>query len=155
MSHHAYDLAELGWRPFYSAQISAEERVTCLPARVIAVHRGAVVVLGDGLDGAISSWNAGSVGAEDRPTVGDWLLVDRTSNELVRILDRMSLFKRPAPGDPSSVQLIAANVDTLLIVTSCNHDFSIARLERYLVLAREAGVKPVVVLTKMDLTETP
>lgn len=155
MAHQAYDLAELGWRPFYSAQISVEERLTCLPARVIAVHRGTLVILGDGLDGPISSWNAGSAGIEDRPTVGDWLLVDRKSNELVRILDRMSLFKRPAPGDTSSVQLIAANVDTLLIVTSCNHDFSIARLERYLILAREAGVRPVVVLTKADLTGTP
>ena len=151
----AYDLAELGWRPFYSAQVSAEEYLTCLPARVMAVHRGAVVVLGEGLDGTISSWIAGSSGVEDRPTVGDWILVDRTSHELVRILERMNLFKRLAPGDARSVQLIAANVDTLFIVTSCNHDFSIARLERYLVLAREAGVKPVVVLTKVDQAEDP
>ncbi len=154
-AHQLYNLAELGWRPFYSAQISSEERLACLPARVMAVHRGAVVIIGDGLDGPISSWNSGSAGAEDRPTVGDWILVDRKSKELVRILDRANLFKRPAPGDANSVQLIAANVDTLFIVTSCNHDFSVARLERYLVLAREVGVTPVVVLTKADLTTTP
>ena len=51
--------------------------------------------------------------------------------------------------------MIAANVDTLFIVASCNQDFSVARLERYLVLAREVGVNPVVVLTKTDLTDTP
>lgn len=51
--------------------------------------------------------------------------------------------------------MIAANVDTLFIVASCNQDFRVARLERYLVLAREVGVNPVVVLTMTDLTDTP
>jgi ribosome biogenesis GTPase len=82
-------------------------------------------------------------------------MIDRNTRNLVRILDRTSLFKRPAPGDERRVQLIAANVDTLLIVTSCNQDFNVARLERYLVLTREVGVQPVVVLTKADLSPTP
>ncbi|MEX6979962.1 GTPase RsgA, partial [Pseudomonas aeruginosa] len=67
----------------------------------------------------------------------------------------MNLFKRRSPADPRKDQMIAANVDTVFIVASCNQDFSIARLERYLVLAREVGVPPVVVLTKADLTDTP
>jgi len=71
------------------------------------------------------------------------------------VLDRHSLFKRRAPGDERRLQLIAANVDTLFIVASCNEDFNPARLERYLVLAREVAVKPVIVLTKIDLTDTP
>src|SRR5206468_7564691 len=90
----------------------------------------------------------------DRPTVGDWLLVDGDSRNIVRILDRASLFKRPAPRDERRVQLIAANVDTLFIVTSCNQDFNVARIERYLVLASEAGVRPVIVLTKADRSDT-
>lgn len=73
----------------------------------------------------------------------------------MRILDRTSLFKRPAPGDDRRVQLIAANVDTLFIVSSCDQDFNVARIERYLVLAREVGVRPVVVLTKADLSPAP
>ena len=56
-----------------------------------------------------------------------------------------------AAGTGRRVQLIAANVDTLFVVTSCNQDFNVARLERYLALAREAGAMPVVVLTKADL----
>ncbi|WP_458390352.1 ribosome small subunit-dependent GTPase A [Sphingomonas sp. F9_3S_D5_B_2] len=87
--------------------------------------------------------------------MGDWLLVDRHSRNLVRILDRTSLFKRSAPGDDGRLQLIAANVDTLFIVTSCNQDFNVARLERYLVLAREVGVRPVIVVTKADLSPIP
>jgi len=145
-------LAELGWKPFFSAQLSAGERAGCRPVRVMAVHRGMVAVLGEGIDTMIPSAPAG--GPEDRPTVGDWLLIDR-EGDAKRILGRQNLFKRPRPGDERRVQLIAANVDTLFVVSSCNQDFSVARLERYLVLAREIGVEPVVVLTKMDLAETP
>jgi ribosome biogenesis GTPase len=114
-----------------------------------------VTVLGEGLDDSISSSFPDPKGPEDRPTVGDWLLIDRDSRNLVRILDRTSLFKRTAPGDDRRLQLIAANVDTLFVVTSCNQDFNVARIERYLVLAREVGVRPVIVLTKADLSPNP
>jgi ribosome biogenesis GTPase len=155
-----HTLADLGWTPFFSQQVAPEEERECRPARVMAVHRGMVAVAGEGIESLISSrlpnprGGPEARGEEDRPTVGDWLLIERESLEAVRILDRVNLFKRPAPGDDRRVQLIAANVDTLFIVTSCNQDFSVPRLERYLVLAREVGVTPVIVLTKIDLTDT-
>jgi len=148
-------LLQLGWKPFFNKQVSAEEGRTCQPVRVMSVHRGMVTVAGEGLQDSISSSVPVAKGPEDRPTVGDWLLIDRHSRNLVRILDRTSLFKRSAPGDDRRLQLIAANVDTLFIVTSCNQDFNVARLERYLVLARDVGVRPVMVLTKADLSPTP
>ena len=148
-------LLQLGWKPFFRKQVSAEEGRKCQPVRVMAVHRGMVSVVGDGLEASISSSVPAPKGPEDRPTVGDWLLIDGESRNLVRILDRTSLFKRPAPSDDSRIQLIAANVDTLFVVTSCNQDFNIARIERYLVLAREVGVRPVIVLTKADLSSRP
>ena len=148
-------LPELGWKPFFSEQVSAEERRRSLPVRVMSVHRGMVTVLGEGLDDSIASSLPTPKGPEDRPTVGDFLLIDRDSRNLVRILDRTSLFKRPAPGDDRRLQLIAANVDTLFVVTACDQDFNVARIERYLVLAREVGVRPVIVLTKADLSPAP
>lgn len=148
-------LAQLGWKPFFGEQVTAEESRDRQPVRVMSVHRGRVTVSGEGFEGSISSSLPAPGGAEDRPTVGDWLLIDRNARSLVRILERTSLFKRPAPGDDRRVQLIAANVDTLFVVTSCDQDFNVARLERYLVLAREVGVRPVVVLTKADLSPTP
>lgn len=148
-------LPELGWKTFFSEQVSAEEGRSSQPARVMSVHRGMVTVLGEGVDGSIASSLPAPQGPEDRPTVGDWLLIDRDSRNLVRILDRTSLFKRPDPGDDRRVQLIAANVDTLFVVTSCDQDFNVARIERYLVLTREVGVRPVIVLTKADLSPTP
>lgn len=149
-------LEDLGWGPFFSGQLAPEERGDALcPVRVMAVHRGFVEIAGSGLTGMIPSTLPDSQGPEDRPTVGDWLIVDRERMEPLRILNRVNLFKRKAPVDQRRIQLIAANVDTLFIVTSCNQDFNVARLERYLVMASEVGVKPVIILTKIDLSEDP
>jgi ribosome biogenesis GTPase len=73
----------------------------------------------------------------------------------MRVLERQSLFRRKAPGKKVAEQLIAANVDTLFIVTSLNDDFNLNRIERYLSLALDAGVEPVVVLSKADLCDDP
>lgn len=73
----------------------------------------------------------------------------------MRVLSRANLLKRRAPGPDRKEQMIAANVDTVFIVASCNQDISASRLERYLVLARELSVNTVVVLTKADITDFP
>ncbi len=83
--------------------------------------------------------------------MGDWVLVEPETHMLVRRLDRQALLQRRTEGGRHP-QLIAANVDTLFIVTSCNDDFNPARLERYLALANEAETNPVIVLTKVDQT---
>jgi ribosome biogenesis GTPase len=148
-------LEELGWNAFFSEQVSVEEALQCHPVRVMAVHRGQIAVTGARSQHSITPYIPGARASDDHPTVGDWLLIDKVTLQPTRVLRRLNLFKRRAPADPRKEQMIAANVDTLFIVASCNQDFSVARLERYLVLAREAGVKPVVILTKTDLTDTP
>ena len=148
-------LETLGWRPYFAEQMTDDEVATCLPVRVMTVHRGKISVAGAAGQQLISPYIVGAAPSDAHPTVGDWLLIDRNTQEAVRVLERLNLFKRRAPGDPNREQMIAANVDTLFVVASCNQDFSVARLERYLVLAREVGVKPVVVLTKTDLTDDP
>ena len=150
-----HNLVELGWRSFFSAQTSTDEDAQYQPVRVMAVHRGKIAVAGAGFVRMIDPHLPGIRAAEDHPTVGDWLLIDPETQQPVRILDRANLFKRRAPGPNRQSQMIAANVDTLFIVASCNQDFSTARLERYLILAREVDVNPVVVLTKADLTDSP
>jgi len=155
MTSHDSRLAELGWKPFFSTQISSEEDARCRPVRVMAVHRGKIAVAGAGTEYLIAPRIPGADAEEHRPAVGDWLLLDRESLLPMRILRRASLFKRLAAGGRQKLQVIAANVDTLFIVASCNQDFNVARLERYLVLAREVEVNPVVVLTKMDIADRP
>ncbi|MDB5684640.1 MAG: rsgA [Sphingomonas bacterium] len=121
----------------------------------MAVHRGKIAVAGAGPDRLITPAIPHGDAEEYQPAVGDWLLIDPETEQLSRILGRANLFKRRPPGNGRGLQLIAANVDTLFIVASCNQDFNVARVERYLVLAREVGVEPVVILTKADLTATP
>lgn len=86
-----------------------------------------------------------------RLAVGDWVLV--TDGRITDFLPRSSVLQRRAAGSGTDVQLIAANIDVMFIVTSCNADFNEARLERYLVLAYGAGIKPVLVLTKADMAD--
>lgn len=119
--------------------------VQASPVRVIEVHRNGLRVAGDGIDETIPPLADA--------TVGDWLLLNRQRPQASRILERKSLLKRRAPGTDRQVQLIAANIDTALIVSSCNQDFNIARLERYISLAFEADIAPVIVLTKTDLAD--
>ena len=138
-------LAELGWQSFFAQQVSMDELTDSPPVRVVEVHRNGLHVVGEDIDLLLPP----------RPdaTVGDWLLLNRDHPSQSELLNRKSLFKRRAPGTDRRIQLIAANLDTLFIVTSCNQDFNIARLERYIALAFEADVVPVILLTKADLCE--
>jgi ribosome biogenesis GTPase len=113
-------LAELGWRPFFSEQISGDEEAGFHPVRVMAVHRGKIAVAGEGAERLIPPHIPHSNAGEDHPAVGDWLLIDNETLRPARILRRANLFKRRAPGKGRKLQLIAANVDTLFIVASCN-----------------------------------
>ncbi|WP_366656768.1 ribosome small subunit-dependent GTPase A [Fodinicurvata sp. EGI_FJ10296] len=140
-------LETLGWGAFFAQQIGVEALAETPPVRVVAVHRSVLDVAGDGIDETIPQ--------RADATVGDWLLLDRAQPRSSRILSRRSLVKRRAPGRNRQVQLIAANIDTVFIVTSCNKDFNIARLERYVALAFEAQIEPVIVLTKTDTVADP
>ncbi|MDA4848449.1 ribosome small subunit-dependent GTPase A [Hoeflea poritis] len=140
-------LETLGWQPFFSRQTDIDELVDTPPVRIVEVHRNAMHVCGEGIDQTIPP----------RPdaTVGDWLMLDRDRLKSSRLLERKSLIKRRAPGTGRQEQLIAANIDTAFVVTSCNQDFKVGRLERYVALAFESEITPVIVLTKTDQCPSP
>jgi ribosome biogenesis GTPase len=142
-------LSELGWRPHFAAHMGVDGGA--IPVRVMAVHRDALEVRGPQFQGRTPHFMSDAV--DERATVGDWIALDGVSHRPLKVLERLSLFKRKSKGEGRALQLICANVDTALIVTSANNDFSPARLERYLATAREAAVTPVVVLTKRDLVD--
>ncbi len=146
-TRHVSLLETLGWQPYFAQQISADELVETPPVRIVEVHRKALHIIGDNIDETIPP-------IADT-TVGDWLLLNQAHPQSSQVLDRKSLIKRRAPGTGRQVQLIAANIDTALIVSSCNQDFNIARLERYIALAFESEITPVIVLTKADLASDP
>lgn len=132
---------------FFDDQLSADEaQLTCL--RIATVHRARLTA-----EGAAGSAKV-NLPAASKTTdfaVGDWILAEPETDMFVRRLERRALLQRKTEGTHVP-QLIAANVDTLFVVTSCNEDFNAARLERYLALANEAGTDPVIVLTKADQT---
>lgn len=136
-------LETLGWQPFFAHQISLDELAKTPPVRVVEVRRSGLHIVGDTIDETVSP--------QSDATVGDWLLYDREHPQSSKVLERKSLVKRRAAGTGRQVQLIAANIDTAFIVSSCNREFNIARLERYIALAFEAEITPVIVLTKADL----
>ncbi|MEE3182751.1 MAG: ribosome small subunit-dependent GTPase A [Pseudomonadota bacterium] len=146
-------LEAFGWDHFFSQQLSSDEQDSGIPARVVAMHRTSLVVTegADEYDVALGGrWFQDP--SEFRPTVGDWVLLAEGRDKVVRLLERKSVFKRYSAGPKRDIQLLAANVDTLFIVTSCNDEFNENRLVRYLALAQEAGIMAVVVLTKRDLS---
>ena len=156
LSHQALSLADYGWTPFFQSQLDLDDIETLTPVRVMAVHRGHLEVTGPDYSGPLSpTTHLTDHDEAGPPTVGDWLLIEPDTSRVRRVLDRTSVFKRRAAGTARHTQLIAANVDTLFIVSSCNQDFNIARLERYLALARDAQVTPIIVLTKADMATTP
>ncbi|KQZ77786.1 GTPase RsgA [Rhodanobacter sp. Root561] len=147
MYSQTFTLSQLGWRLSYSHDLTLQDFEAGYPARVVGVHRNALSVLS--ARGAASVTLSAAV--EPAITVGDWLLLEMEAPRVLRLLERQSLIARIAAGSEHRLQAIAANLDTLFIVTSCNHDFNLSRLERYLAVAFEAGVEPVIVLTKVDL----
>jgi ribosome biogenesis GTPase len=96
--------------------------------------------------------------ATDLPTVGDWVAVlpaagPEGSHAVVAVLPRSSAFIRGTAGEQSTAQVLAANVDTVLVVAGLATRPNLRRLERFLALAWESGAQPVVVLTKSDLCD--
>ena len=146
-------LQDFGLVPFFAQQTSPDELENGRVGRVTTVQRSVIAVYNGSEELAIpltSSWSR--TPPEQRPTVGDWVVLNDQRSRIEKVLERKSIFRRIAAGETSEIQLIAANIDTLFVMTSCNEDFKESRLERYLSLAVEAGVIPVIVLTKTDLS---
>jgi ribosome biogenesis GTPase len=144
--HPALEL--LGWSDFFADQVKPTEK-DLVPRRVASVHRTRIDAIG--VAGPVKLELPASANTADF-AVGDWVLADPLSDMLISRLERKTVFRR-RPEVGRSQQLVAANIDTLLIVTSCNADFNTDRLERYLIMANEAGSKPVIVLTKADTAD--
>ena len=146
-------LARIGWQ----GPLPAEDGATSI-ARVIAQHR-AGYELHDG-DAAFNAQPAPrflkpDVGPEDRPAVGDFVRVVAGKPVVIEaILPRRSLLERAAAGERHRRQLIAANIDTVMIVCGLDGDFNPARIERYLLLVEGSGARACVVLTKADVAGT-
>jgi ribosome biogenesis GTPase len=127
-------------------------------ARVTAVDRGAYLVRVP--KGEIPAEPSGRMlfqaeSQADLPSVGDWVAVQVHSGGTAAVIHaiwpRRSFLRRKQAGETIDHQMIAANIDSAFVVQSCHYDFNLRRLDRYLVMAADGGVEPVILLTKTDL----
>ncbi|MBU0946443.1 MAG: ribosome small subunit-dependent GTPase A [Proteobacteria bacterium] len=127
-------------------------------ARISAVDRGSYLIRNLSKD--IPAELAGKFSFQvessiDLPCVGDWVTVQYYNNDTVAIIHevfpRKTFLRRKSAGEKVDFQMISANIDVAFIVQSCHFDFNMRRMDRYLVMAADGGVEPIVVLTKTDL----
>lgn len=156
-------LADWGWDDRHALSFAAQTENGHEPGRVLVEDRGSYLVrtsAGEARATVSGRFRFDAEANDDAgfPVVGDWVVLQRTGDtdhRLVQgLLPRRTAVVRRAPGDRSEVdQVLAANVDLLLIVTSLNLELNTRRLERYLTMAWGSGAQPVVVLNKADLAE--
>ena len=144
-------LLRTGWKPFFQQQITDHGATPIKVARVSS-HLGIrVLLLGETGEFWIPVQSAEAVGGI---AVGDWVVLDAETDRVLQRLERKTVLYRKAAGEEIKPQIIATNIDTLFITTSCNEDFNLSRIERYLALSLDAGIRPIVVLTKIDLSDS-
>lgn len=160
MTNQSFDLDKLGWNKWFEELSIFQCRVIETIARVAAVDRDQLLLLN--AKGAFRAKLSGSFMfrhrlSEELPCVGDWVCVEKGQNYdfglIHALLDRRTSLRRKSAGESIEPQMIAANVDYVIIVQSCHFDFNLNRLERYLVMVTEGGAEPFVLLTKTDLVE--
>jgi ribosome biogenesis GTPase / thiamine phosphate phosphatase len=153
-------LEQLGWSPAFNDHFAAHRAAGLAPGRVIRQKGPYSVVATDA--GDLTSENSGRLRHEansraDLPAVGDWVAVAPSEHEhrgvIHAVLPRFSRFSRKVKGAVTEEQVVAANVDTIFLVSGLDEDYNVRRIERYLTLAWASGASPVIVLNKSDLCE--
>lgn len=145
----------LGWNSFFEQQVGHEDRAGLQWARVVEEQRGLYRVAGDveGWAEVSGRFRHEATRSADFPAVGDWVGAD--GGIIHRRLERRSTVSRAAAGRAVDQQVVAANVDTIFLVTALTQDLNPRRIERYLTMVWDAGAVPVVLLNKADLCEDP
>lgn len=156
------NLTALGWSKAWADRMGSEVPADWAPGRVVSEYRGARVVVmesGERMVTVAGRLEHESNSAADLPHIGDWVLVSGTSGQdsgvIQRVLPRRTRLARKIPGRAAAVQILAANIDVAFIVLALDSRFHLRRLERFLAVVREGGVRPVVVLNKADLCPDP
>lgn len=154
------NLEDLGYSDWCRSNPKSSAMAESEVARIIAVDRDRYIIGSD--FGSMPAELTGKLSycaetAEDIPCVGDWVLVDyhdQNTHAIVHeILPRRTILRRRSSGARIDYQLIAANIDVAFIVQSCDVDFNLNRLDRYIVMTMDGGIESMLLLTKSDLVQ--
>ncbi len=155
-------LEDWGWDARWTGAFGADADKGWFPARLVEEQRGLFQIISE--NGEKSARTTGAMrhkaeGRADLPAVGDWISAEAVPGEkavmIRRILPRLTKLSRKAAGEAMEEQVIAANLDTVLVMTAFNADFNIRRLERFLTVSRDSGAVVVLVLNKLDACDQP
>ena len=159
------DLYQLGWNSFFEQNFHNLKKDHLLPARIFKAQKNSYYAYAE--NGEMTIFLSGrlrhnAATKADFPAVGDWVAIraqlDTATGVIEAILPRKTVVSRKSAGnrkrlDSNSTdeQIIAANIDKILIVTGLDRDYNLRRIERYLTLVYNSGADPVIVLNKADL----
>lgn len=158
MENQHCELNEWGWSDWFEQRSECNMAATF--ARVAAVDRDQLLLVDQA--GSCRAKLAGSYLhrhhlSHELPCVGDWVCLEKQSDDdfgmVHALLARRTALRRKSAGNAIDYQMIAANVDYVVIVQSCHFDFNLKRLERYLVMVMDGGAEPYILLTKTDLVD--
>jgi ribosome biogenesis GTPase len=155
------ELDTLGWTSAFETAFEIRSDPSWIPARVASSQREQLRLWTEhGLIPAALSGRLRHAAEEgELPVVGDWVCaaLDRSAERAVvhAVLPRRTTLSRKRPDRSSQLQLIAANVDIVFVLSALNSEFSPRRLERALALTWEGGARPIVLLTKLDSCDDP
>ncbi len=154
------DLEQLGWKPVFEAYYAEYREFGWVPARIVREDRGYYRLRdtkGEWLAEVTGKFRHEATCRADYPRVGDWVVIERSdadhTAQIHAVLPRFSSFSRKEAGKADEEQVVAANIETVFLVSALDREYNLRRIERYLTLAWESGARPVVVLNKMDLCE--
>ena len=148
---------ELGWASSLQHSFDQLSRPDLAPARVIGVlkdHCRVRTEIGEQLARLSGRLLFEVATRSDLPAVGDWVAIEKTGNDravIHHLLPRRTKISRKVAGREVEEQVIAANIDTVFIVSALTQEFNLRRIERYLALVWDSGAQPVIVLNKADL----
>ena len=154
------DPETLGWDSYFDDSFQSVAPPGAVPGRVVREDRERYAVLteeGERQGEVTGAFRHAHERLEEFPSVGDWVVAEPVPGEakarILEVLPRRTAFKRTVAGRTSDVQVVAANVDVVFLVSGLDHDANPRRIERYLTLAFESGARPVIVLNKADLAD--
>jgi ribosome biogenesis GTPase len=152
------NLEQLGWNHFFARHFERHQAKGYAIARILSEHRGSYTLYaeqGELIAEISGKFRHRATSLADFPAVGDWVVIDIREAErkatVHDVLPRKSKFSRKMAGSQTQEQIVAANVDTVLLVSGLDQDFNPRRIERYLILTWESGANPVIVLNKADV----
>ncbi|NJK73805.1 MAG: ribosome small subunit-dependent GTPase A [Microcoleus sp. SU_5_6] len=154
------NLDSLGWNDFFASSFAPYRLQGFAVGRIAIAYRNTYVLYSEA--GELAAEITGKLRhrasePQDFPAVGDWVVIRAIESEarstIHAILPRKTKFSRKTIGAKTEEQIVAANVDTVFLVSGLDGDFNLRRIERYLILAWESGASPVIVLNKADLCD--